>query len=243
MTVGGAISGYCAIGSTCDAIRPASRDDDRDDAGEYRPVDEEFGERHDAERATSAGAAPAPHGAAAGASVTGAPGRTFSRLSVITRSPAFSPDRIVQSVPTQSPICTGVGCALPSGIDDEDERRFLGLHDGGLRHEEDVVALAGVDDDVDELSRQQLFARIRELGAQLLRAELACRSAVAAKLSWPLPSYGDAVGEEHLHIERRVAADAAAGDLRQIRLGKAEAHPDRRQLVDRRQQAAVRVAS
>ena len=123
------------------------RDDDRDDAGEYRPVDEEFGERHDenALLRRRCGRCRRCGGRRGGASVTGAPGRTFSRLSVITRSPAFSPDRIVQSVPTQSPVCTGIGCALPSASTTKTSCRFLGLHDGGLRHQEDVVALAGVD--------------------------------------------------------------------------------------------------
>src|SRR6478672_4866220 len=115
-TVGGAISGYWAMGSTCDAIRPAIvMMIEMTPAKIGRPMKNS---ENDMTRTRyfggAAGAAGAAADAAAGASVTGAPGRTFSKLSVITRSPAFSPDRIVQSAPTQSPVRTGIGCALPS---------------------------------------------------------------------------------------------------------------------------------
>src|SRR5262249_47305116 len=49
-----------------------------------------------------------------GASLTATPGRILSRLSTITRSPEASPERIVQSDPTQSPGFTGFATALPS---------------------------------------------------------------------------------------------------------------------------------
>src|SRR6185369_10696764 len=44
--------------------------------------------------------------------VTGAPGRTLSRLSTMMRSPEFNPDITVQFDPVHSPICTGRSAAL-----------------------------------------------------------------------------------------------------------------------------------
>src|SRR5439155_4027808 len=88
------------------------RDDDRDDPGEDRPVDEELREGHGRCPYLAGGCDGAA--LAAGASVTGTPGRIFSRLSTITLSPVFSPDMITQSGPIQSPVFTVRACALPS---------------------------------------------------------------------------------------------------------------------------------
>src|SRR5437660_6087336 len=123
VTVGGEISGYCAIGGTFAAIKPASTNRIEmtpakmgrsmknfdisdsfyfDGAADFAPL-------------VSGAFPPATAGAAAGAAaegVTGAPGRTLSRLSTITRSPALSPDRIVQFDPAHSPTCTGRSAAL-----------------------------------------------------------------------------------------------------------------------------------
>ena len=44
VTTGGAISGYCAIGSVRIAARPGEHDEERDDRREDRTVDEEAGE-------------------------------------------------------------------------------------------------------------------------------------------------------------------------------------------------------
>src|SRR4051794_22019468 len=64
--------------------------------------------------AVAAAGAPPPTAASAGAvaglasvGVTGAPGRTLSRLSMITWSPALTPESTVQSLPTQSPTLIG----------------------------------------------------------------------------------------------------------------------------------------
>ncbi len=45
--------------------------------------------------------------------VTGLPGRSFSRLSTITRSPELRPDRMTQLLPDHSPVVTGRMAALP----------------------------------------------------------------------------------------------------------------------------------
>src|ERR1022692_73296 len=117
-TVGGAISGYCAIGSTCDEISPANvmmieitpakigrlMKNSEKPIGDGLPVS---GYLAGAVVGTAAGAG------AGGASVTGMPGRTLSRLSTITRSPVLSPDTMAQSDPIQSPVWTGCACALP----------------------------------------------------------------------------------------------------------------------------------
>ena len=194
VTVGGAISGYCATGSTCEATRPASVMMIAMTPGEDRPVDEELRQHRDAletgawpvsadgsaGRAGCAAAALASGAAtlalACDVTVTGAPGRILSRLSMMTRSPAFSPESIVQSDPTHVAGLHGPQRRLAFRVDDEHEIAFLGLHHGRLRNEEHVVALARGDAHAHELSRQELLFRIVELGAQLLRAQAACRS-------------------------------------------------------------------
>ena len=54
-TVGGVISGYCAIGSVNSAIAAGQRDDDRQHRGEDRPVDEELREHGPGLRETGRG--------------------------------------------------------------------------------------------------------------------------------------------------------------------------------------------
>src|SRR4029079_11030325 len=102
-TVGGALSGYCATGSTCDAINPAS-------VMMIAMTPAKIGrlmkncENNVASRyflPGAGGAFGAAWVAAGGASVTATPGGSFSRLSTTTLSPAFRPDRIVQSLPIQ----------------------------------------------------------------------------------------------------------------------------------------------
>src|ERR1700704_6082698 len=101
-TVGGAISGYCATGSTCDAIKPASvmmiamtaakigrlmKNCENNVASPYF-----LPGAAGAAGAVGAVGAAAGAAAAAGASVTGAPGCNFRRLSTTTLSPEFKPD-------------------------------------------------------------------------------------------------------------------------------------------------------
>src|SRR5687768_2553442 len=63
-----------------------------------------------------AGAPGAPGGGAFGSpTCTVAPGKTFIRPSVITLSPAFTPEVTTQSPPTHSPTVIGAGTALFSG--------------------------------------------------------------------------------------------------------------------------------
>src|SRR6187455_1794156 len=109
VTVGGEISGYCAIGSTLAAIKPASTNRIEMTAAKIGRSMKNFdiGEPYFDETVgfapseLTAGvdfpSAPAAAGAAVTAvGVTVAPGRTLSRLSTITRSPAFNPDITVQ---------------------------------------------------------------------------------------------------------------------------------------------------
>ena len=90
MTDGGAIAGYCATGSVSDRQRARQHDDDGDDPGEDRTVDEEVGHQ----RASSW---PAALGDARSRAIrrcrTSAPGWTFCPPSTITRSPACSRSR------------------------------------------------------------------------------------------------------------------------------------------------------
>src|SRR5271167_3631259 len=113
ITVGGAISGYWATGSTRPAISPASVM-----MIEMTPAkigrlmkNSENDMAATGQLAVLAGAFAA---AAGGASATAMPGWIFSRLSMMTWSPVLSPDTIDQSAPIQSPVFTGLDWALPS---------------------------------------------------------------------------------------------------------------------------------
>ena len=137
VTTGGAISGYCAIGSVRIAARPAStrnmeitaakigRSMKKRENMEVSSVRYALG----ADLASAGGAAPgaagapgvAP-GAPAGAppSLIGAPGRSFATPSTITASPGFKPlstiHRFAPSCTTHSPSVTGrtPATSLPS---------------------------------------------------------------------------------------------------------------------------------
>src|SRR6478672_2199873 len=113
-TVGGAISGYWAMGSTCDAIRPAIvMMIEMTPAKMGRPMKNS---ENDMTAGRYFGGAAGAAGAAVGASVTGAQSRQ---------------DRPVGSDPVAG--AHGHRLRLSVRIDDEDERRLLGLHDGRLR--------------------------------------------------------------------------------------------------------------
>ena len=105
------MSGNCATGIAEMAMQPGQRDDDRDDEGEPRPVDEDRGD-HALEP-------PACRGNAASLSTTW-PGRTFCMPSTMTRSPSFSPSSMTTSV---SSLRAGLDAALLDlvlAVDDQD---------------------------------------------------------------------------------------------------------------------------
>ena len=101
-------------------------------------------------------------------------------------------------------------------------------------------ALAGRDADGDELPGKKLLARIVEFGAQLLRAEPRIDRG-RRKVESALDRIRGAVGEQQLQYHRGRAVDVAPGQLGEVRLSEAEAHPHGGHLVDGGEQAAVGV--
>src|SRR5690606_28705483 len=85
-----------------DAADPGEHDNDGNDPGEDRPVDEDA-RQHQLTAGEAAPGAPAtgpgPAGAPAGHARTGAPGVTLPTPSTITRSPAASPSVTTQLSP------------------------------------------------------------------------------------------------------------------------------------------------
>ncbi len=159
----------------------------------------------------------------------------------MTLSPALSPDRIVQSFPIQSPVLTGRACALPSASTTNTRLPFSVWTTAACGTRNTLSRSPAVMRTVTNWPGQKLLARIVEFGAQLLRAEPRIdrgRREVEAAL-------------ERIRRTRRAAAaptttgvaavEAASGQLGEIRLGEAEAHPDGGHLIDRREQAAVGV--
>src|SRR5271170_2306747 len=201
MTVGGAISGYWATGSTCAAMRPASvmmiemtpakigrlmKNSENDIAATL------FRDRRRA----------------------GFGCRRLRRLD--HRGAGLDLQKIVDDDPVSGlepghdgPIRVDpvAGLHRPRlrlalGIEYEHQILLLGLNDRGLRHEEDVVALAGGDAHGNELARQKLLARIVEFGAQLLRAEAGIDRG-GSKVEASLGREERAVGEQELHVRIR----------------------------------------
>src|SRR4030095_2646621 len=161
-TVGGAISGYCAIGSTCDAISPASvmmiemtpakigrlmKNCENDivdrllvrGLGRRRRAGRRFGHRN------------------AGTDLQ----QVVDDDTIAGAEAGY--DRPIAADPIACPYHASLRLAF--GVDDEHEIALFGLHDGRLRNEEDVLALAGGDAHVDELTREELLAWIVEFPA------------------------------------------------------------------------------
>src|SRR4051812_2506562 len=113
VTVGGEISGYCAIGRLKPAIRPASV---MMIASTLAKIGRSMKKRAKLPMGYLAEAVAAATGAWPGAcGATVAPGRTFTRLSTITWSPSFRPAVMIMSLPIQLEVVTGLGVTLFSG--------------------------------------------------------------------------------------------------------------------------------
>src|SRR5512141_688452 len=121
---------------------------------------------------------------------------------------------------------------------DEYEVSLLGLQDGRLRHEIHVLALAADDAHTHELSRQESLAGVVEFRAQLLGSQLGV-DLRGGEIEAPLAGIARAVTEDELHVTCRGAPEPPRRQLGEIRLGQAEAYPDRIHLVDGGKQAAV----
>src|SRR6185437_16887425 len=87
--------GKLGDGDGQDRQYPGERDDDRDDEGEPRPIDENVGDH-----LIAPGAPPIS------VALTTSPGRTFWMPSTITFSPALRPEAMAISVSTASAVCT-----------------------------------------------------------------------------------------------------------------------------------------
>src|SRR5208283_2995643 len=184
MTVGGAISGYWATGSTCAAISPARvmmmemtaakigrlmKNSENDIAATL------FGDRC---------------GACAGLARRRRLDHRGARLDlqqIVDDDPVAGVESGHDRPVRVDPIA-GLDrprLRLAFGVDDKHQILLLGLNDRGLRHEEYVVALPGSDAHRNELAGEKLLVRIVEFGTQLLRAETGvdrCRGKVEPAL-------------------------------------------------------------
>ena len=199
VTTGGAISGYCAIGSTRIAARPAITMKIESTAAKIgRSM-----KKREIMRAShffSAGAAGfcgalsrrlaaglarrlcrAALAVAAARGIadlhrptcTGAPGPIFITPSTTTRSPGLQAGlSMIQPSPAQSPTSHRPRLGLALGVDDVDELALRAFEHRALRHHDRARPHRALQHDAHELAGAQHAAGIGEFGARLARAGL-----------------------------------------------------------------------
>ena len=156
------MSGNCATGMRSSASAPAMRDDDGDDDGQPRPVDENAGDHGGSARPAGGGWRPARRllpggGAPTGAAFTCCPGRTRCSPSAITVSPPCRPGLDHHLVAHGAGrACTGRRCAFFSASDDDHVVAALVLQHRGAGQDDGRHRLGALDRDGDELAIDQL---------------------------------------------------------------------------------------
>src|SRR6266853_1873907 len=233
VTVGGAISGYCATGNTWKATSPAS-------VMMIAMTDAKIGRSMKNRDMAALLCGRSRRGLGFRRSLRTHHGARPNLEQVVEYDPVAGvesgEDHPIAADPVAHLDRTGRGLVFL--VEREHQKRFLGLDHRGLGHEEHVVAIARRHLDAHELARKQAHARIAKFRAQLLRGEPGVDLG-RGKIEPALERVGRAVGECEAHLRGLDAIEPLVGELREIRPGKAEADPDRVHLIHRREQAAV----